>query len=64
MAKADYRTKARECYRMAAMALSRADLEGTKVHRALRPIFLTPLADAIATTLAWHRAHPEVRLNA
>src|ERR1700752_44646 len=23
---------------------------------------LTPLADAIATTLAWHRAHPAFRL--
>jgi hypothetical protein len=24
----------------------------------------TPLADAIATTLAWHRAHPKLRLQA
>ncbi len=23
----------------------------------------TPLADAIATTLAWHRAHPTLRLQ-
>ena len=39
-------------------------LDGTKYAARFGAIPQTPLADAIATTLAWHRAHPELRLNA
>jgi hypothetical protein len=39
-------------------------LDGTKYTARFGAIPLTPLADAIATTLAWNRAHPELRLNA
>jgi hypothetical protein len=39
-------------------------LDGTKYTERFGAIPLTPLADAIATTLAWNRAHPELRLNA
>ncbi len=39
-------------------------LDGTKYATRFGAIPLTPLADAIATTIAWHRAHPELRLNA
>ncbi len=39
-------------------------LDGTKYAARFGAISQTPLADAIATTLAWHRAHPELRLNA
>jgi hypothetical protein len=38
-------------------------LDGTKYTARFGAIPRTPLADAIATTLAWHRAHPELRLN-
>lgn len=39
-------------------------LDGTKYTARFGAIPLTPLADAIATTLAWHRAHPILRLQA
>jgi nucleoside-diphosphate-sugar epimerase len=39
-------------------------LDGTKYAERFGTIPQTPLADALATTLAWHRAHPELRLNA
>ncbi len=39
-------------------------LDGTKYASRFGVTPLTPLADAIATTLAWHRAHPELRLQA
>ena len=39
-------------------------LDGTNTRTRFGAIPLTPLADAIATTIAWHRAHPELRLNA
>lgn len=39
-------------------------LDGTKYTARFGAIPLTPFADAITTTLAWHRAHPELRLNA
>jgi hypothetical protein len=37
-------------------------LDGAKYSARFGAIPLTPLADAIATTLAWHRAHPAFRL--
>jgi nucleoside-diphosphate-sugar epimerase len=39
-------------------------LDGTKYTARFGAIPRTPLADSIATTLAWHRAHPELRLQA
>src|SRR5712691_4510 len=39
-------------------------LDGTNYTARFGAIPQTPLADAIATTLAWHRAHPELRLQA
>jgi hypothetical protein len=39
-------------------------LDGTSYTARFGAIPRTPLADAIATTLAWHRAHPEIRLQA
>ena len=39
-------------------------LDGTKYTTRFGAIPLTPLADAIATTFAWHRAHPQLQLNA
>ena len=39
-------------------------LDGRKYTARFGAIPLTPLADAIATTLEWHRAHPELRLQA
>lgn len=38
-------------------------LDGTKYTVRFGPIPQTPLADAIATTLAWHRTHPGLRLK-
>jgi nucleoside-diphosphate-sugar epimerase len=38
-------------------------LDGTKYAARFGAIPQTPLADAIATTLAWHRAHPELPLQ-
>jgi nucleoside-diphosphate-sugar epimerase len=38
-------------------------LDGTKYTARFGPIPLTPLAEAITTTLAWHRAHPGLRLS-
>jgi nucleoside-diphosphate-sugar epimerase len=37
-------------------------LDGAKYSARFGAIPLTPLADAIATTLAWYRAHPAFRL--
>jgi hypothetical protein len=37
-------------------------LDGAKYSARFGAIPLTPIADAIATTLAWHRAHPVFRL--
>jgi hypothetical protein len=39
-----------------------AGIECGAISSATGSIPLTPLADAIATTLAWHRAHPAFRL--
>jgi len=39
-------------------------LDGTKYTARFGAAPQTPLADAITTTLAWHRAHPELRLMA
>ncbi len=39
-------------------------LDGTSYAARFGAIPRTPLADAIATTLAWHRAHPQLRLQA
>jgi nucleoside-diphosphate-sugar epimerase len=39
-------------------------LDGTNYTARFGAIPQTPLADAIAMTLAWHRAHPELRLQA
>ena len=39
-------------------------LDGTKYSARFGAVPQTPLADAITTTLAWHRAHPELRLMA
>jgi nucleoside-diphosphate-sugar epimerase len=39
-------------------------LDGTKYTARFGAVPQTPLADAIATTLAWHRAHLELRLQA
>jgi nucleoside-diphosphate-sugar epimerase len=39
-------------------------LDGTSYTARFGAIPQTPLADAIATTLAWHRVHPEIRLQA
>jgi nucleoside-diphosphate-sugar epimerase len=39
-------------------------LDGTKYTARFGAIPQTPLTDAVATTLTWHRAHPELRLNA
>jgi hypothetical protein len=39
-------------------------LDGTTYTARFGAISRTPLADAIATTLAWHRAHPKLRLQA
>jgi nucleoside-diphosphate-sugar epimerase len=38
-------------------------LDGTKYITRFGAVPETPLADAIATTLTWHRAHPELRLQ-
>jgi nucleoside-diphosphate-sugar epimerase len=38
-------------------------LDGAQYTARFGAIPLTPLADAITTTLAWHRAHPELRLK-
>lgn len=39
-------------------------LDGTKYTARFGTVPQTPLADAIATALAWHHAHPELRLQA
>ncbi len=39
-------------------------LDGASYTARFGAIPQTPLADAIATTLAWHRAHPQLRLQA
>lgn len=38
-------------------------LDGTAFERRFGAIPVTPLADAIAVTMAWHRAHPDLRLQ-
>jgi hypothetical protein len=39
-------------------------LDGTTYTARFGAISQSPLADAIATTLAWHRTHPELHLQA
>ena len=38
-------------------------LDGTKYTAHFGPVPLTPLAEAVPATLAWHRAHPSLRLT-
>jgi len=38
-------------------------LSGAKYTERFGPVPLTPLAEAVTTTLAWHRAHPDLRLS-
>jgi hypothetical protein len=37
-------------------------LDGSKYAARFGAVPVTPLADAIPATLAWHRAHPDLRL--